>query len=120
LERCIQGNRKGALRAVKSLQKVASTDYYRELEVIALFSHGKVRLDSVAILSLPLNIETCGRSMNNALSNLSVGMKMTTAFSSQWNFSSMETCISILSLPLPETEAQLIVGQHRTRHNASR
>jgi hypothetical protein len=40
---CIQGDSKGKLRAVKKMQKLASSDYYRELEAIALFSHNKVR-----------------------------------------------------------------------------
>jgi hypothetical protein len=39
---CIQGDSKGKVRAVKMMQKVASSDYHRELEAIALFSHHKV------------------------------------------------------------------------------
>ena len=42
LERCIQGDRKDQVRAVKSVQKLEAGDYYRELEAIALFSHSKV------------------------------------------------------------------------------
>lgn len=44
LERCIQGDRKEEVRAVKKVQKLESSDYYRELEAIALFSHTKVSL----------------------------------------------------------------------------
>jgi hypothetical protein len=39
---CIQGDNKGKLRAVKKIQKLPSSDYYRELEAIALFSHTQV------------------------------------------------------------------------------
>jgi hypothetical protein len=42
LERCIQGDSEGKVRAVKKVQKLESSDYYRELEAIALFSHSKV------------------------------------------------------------------------------
>lgn len=42
LERCIQGDDKGEVRAVKEIQKPESSDYYRELEAVALFSHTKV------------------------------------------------------------------------------
>jgi hypothetical protein len=48
---CMQGDSKGKVRAVKKMQKVASGDYYRELEAIALFSH-----DNVCGLLLPLHI----------------------------------------------------------------
>lgn len=41
LERCIQGDDKGSLRAVKEVQKPRSGEYYGELEAIALFSHAK-------------------------------------------------------------------------------
>lgn len=44
LERCIQGDSEGKVRAVKEVQKFESSDYYRELEAIALFSHNKVSL----------------------------------------------------------------------------
>ena len=44
LERCIQGDNKGEVRVVKKVQKLESSDYYRELEAIALFSHTKVSL----------------------------------------------------------------------------
>ena len=44
LERCIQGDNKGEVRAVKRVRKLESSDYYRELEAIALFSHSKVNL----------------------------------------------------------------------------
>ena len=44
LERCIQGDRKEEVRAVKEVQKLESGDYYRELEATALFSHAKVGL----------------------------------------------------------------------------
>jgi hypothetical protein len=39
---CIQGDSEGKLRAVKKIQKITSSDYNRELEAIALFSHNKV------------------------------------------------------------------------------
>ena len=42
LERCIQGDSEGKVRAVKKIQKCSN--YYRELEAIALFSHSKVSL----------------------------------------------------------------------------
>ena len=41
LERCIRGDDEGELRAVKQVQKVETSDYNRELEAIALFSHSK-------------------------------------------------------------------------------
>ena len=44
LERCFQGDTKGEIRAVKEILKLASGDYYRELEAMALFSHTKVSL----------------------------------------------------------------------------
>ena len=44
LERCIQGNSEGKVRAVKKFRKLESSDYYRELEAIALFSHSNVSL----------------------------------------------------------------------------
>ena len=44
LERCIQGESEGKVRAVKKVQKLESSNYYRELEAIALFSHSKVEL----------------------------------------------------------------------------
>lgn len=46
LERCVQGDTKGEVRAVKGIRKLESGDYYRELEAIALFSHAKVSLSS--------------------------------------------------------------------------
>ena len=42
LERCIQGDDKGSLRAVKEVKKPESGEYYRELEAAVLFSHVKV------------------------------------------------------------------------------
>ena len=44
LERCFQGNSEGKVRAVKKVRKLESSDYYRELEAIALFSHSNVSL----------------------------------------------------------------------------
>ena len=44
LERCIHGECEGKVRAVKKIQKLESSNYYRELEAIALFSHSKVSL----------------------------------------------------------------------------
>ena len=44
LERCIHGDSKGKLRAVKQIEKLESCDYNRELEAIAFFSHSKVSL----------------------------------------------------------------------------
>lgn len=41
LQRCIQGDTKGEVRAVKKVQKFQSGDYYGELEAITLFSHAK-------------------------------------------------------------------------------
>ena len=46
LERCIQGDHEGQVRAVKEVRKPKSDDYYRELEAIALFSHTKVGLSA--------------------------------------------------------------------------
>ena len=43
LERCTHGDGKGDVRAVKKIPKVESSDYYRELEAISLFSHSKVK-----------------------------------------------------------------------------
>ena len=44
LERCIQGDSKSELRAVKKVQKLEAGDNYRELEAIALFSYTKVSI----------------------------------------------------------------------------
>ncbi|MCJ1423010.1 hypothetical protein MMC29_000891 [Sticta canariensis] len=41
LERCFHGDSKGEVRAVKKVQKLEPSNYYRELEAIALFSHTK-------------------------------------------------------------------------------
>ncbi|MCJ1241142.1 hypothetical protein MMC14_009146 [Varicellaria rhodocarpa] len=41
LERCVQEGSEGEVRAVKKIQKVQSSYYYRELEAIALFSQTK-------------------------------------------------------------------------------
>lgn len=48
-EKCIQGDNKGELRAVKEIPKHESYDYYRELEAVALFSHSKVILTIIFI-----------------------------------------------------------------------
>lgn len=42
LEKCIQGDDRGILRAVKKVQKPESGEYYGELDAVALFSHAKV------------------------------------------------------------------------------
>src|ERR1700712_1173712 len=42
LEKCIHGDGEGKVRAVKEIQKLDSSDYHRELEAIALFSHSRV------------------------------------------------------------------------------
>ena len=42
LERCIQGDCKGEVRAVKMIRKLQNSNYYRELEAIAIFSRTKV------------------------------------------------------------------------------
>ena len=42
LERCIQGDSKDELRAVKKVPKFEYSNCHRELEAIALFSHPKV------------------------------------------------------------------------------
>ena len=42
LERCIEGDRKDDLRAVKRVPKSEHNDYFKELEAVALFSHSKV------------------------------------------------------------------------------
>ena len=48
VERCIGGDSKGKLRAVKMVPKLGYSNYHRELEAIALFSHRQV---SVLVLS---------------------------------------------------------------------
>ena len=48
VERCIRGDSQGKVRAVKTVPKLGSSDYYRELEAVALFSHRQV---SVLLLS---------------------------------------------------------------------
>ena len=50
LQRCIQGDSEGKVRAVKKVPKRESSNYHRELEAIALFSHSKARL---LLLSIP-------------------------------------------------------------------
>ena len=49
LERCIQGDSEREVRAVKKLLKLESSDYYRELEAIALFSYSQVALPLLSI-----------------------------------------------------------------------
>lgn len=49
LERCIQGDGTGSFRAVKKIPKLESSNYYRELEAVALFSHSKVSILSLSI-----------------------------------------------------------------------
>ena len=44
LERCVGGDDKRKLRAVKQVQKLDDSDYRRELEAITLFSHSKASL----------------------------------------------------------------------------
>ena len=44
LERCIEGESKGELRAVKQVQKLEASNYYRALNAIALFSQTMVSL----------------------------------------------------------------------------
>lgn len=44
LERCIQGDSEGKVRAVKKVQKSKASEYYRELEAITLFSLTKASL----------------------------------------------------------------------------
>lgn len=44
LERCVQGDRKSEVWAVKEVPKHGSSHYLRELEAIAFFSHHKVIL----------------------------------------------------------------------------
>lgn len=57
LERCIQGDDNGKVRAVKEVKKLESGDYNRELEAIALFSHAKVNM-STAPINTPMLIST--------------------------------------------------------------
>jgi len=52
LEKCIHGDSKGDVRAIKKVQKLDRINYYRELEAIALFSHDKVSLQIKCSLSL--------------------------------------------------------------------
>lgn len=42
LEQCVDGDGIGKVRAVKIIEKLESTNYYKELEAIALFSHSRV------------------------------------------------------------------------------
>lgn len=44
LERCIQGDSKGEVRAVKKVPKVENSNCHRELEAINLFTQTKVSL----------------------------------------------------------------------------
>lgn len=52
LERCIHGEPKDSLRAVKKIRKLASVEYCRELEAIALFSHDQASRLLVYALSI--------------------------------------------------------------------
>jgi calcium/calmodulin-dependent protein kinase I len=74
-ERCIRGDMKGKVRAVKKIQKLESCHYYRELEAIALFSHQKVSL-----LMIP-HVKLSQASTNDALSSPSAGMMTAIAYS---------------------------------------
>jgi hypothetical protein len=44
LEKCVQGNKQGKVRAVKEIRKPENSNYYRELEAAALFSYPKVTI----------------------------------------------------------------------------
>jgi hypothetical protein len=44
LEKCVQGNEQGKVRAVKEIRKPENSNYYRELEAAALFSYPKVSI----------------------------------------------------------------------------
>jgi hypothetical protein len=80
LEKCIQGNSKKEVRAVKKIKKSGSGDYYRELKAIALFSHSKIRLflySFVIVFAILLNqVNT-----NDVSSSLSTDTIITTASS---------------------------------------
>lgn len=54
LESCVQGDRKGQVRAVKKIQKLQSSDFFRELEAIALFSNEKFCNEEVRLPFLVL------------------------------------------------------------------
>ena len=45
LERCVDGSKKGDVRAVKEIRRDPDVDYTRELEAAALFSHSRVRVE---------------------------------------------------------------------------
>lgn len=84
LERCLKGEKDYSIRAVKEIQKpkqsAKASDYNRELEAIAKFSHERVR-----------NVTTCVAisnyvvSMCDALSSPLVGTKMRTICTSRWS-----------------------------------
>ena len=52
LDRCVQGDSKGEVRAVKKIQKLEDGNYSRELEAIALFSHPKFSQPKASLLPL--------------------------------------------------------------------
>ena len=61
LEECISGSNIGKIRAVKKLQKAKNKDYHQELNAIALFSLGKVRMLQLAsntTLTTPQSTQT--------------------------------------------------------------
>jgi hypothetical protein len=91
LEKCIYGDRKGSFRAVKKIQKVASINYYRELEAIALFSHDQASTHLSLLCLHGHDIDSLVYSMHSVLSGRLVGMKITPAFLSQWNISQTVT-----------------------------
>jgi hypothetical protein len=85
LEECIQGDRKGGLRAVKEIKKPGDTNYYRELEAIALFSFKQVSTTAPSYLSTASYLIYMSRSIATALSSHLAGTKTPTAYLSPWN-----------------------------------
>jgi serine/threonine protein kinase len=97
LEQCTQGDKEGKVRAVKKIRKPQDTNYYRELEAVALFSHPKVsQALLVSGLKRALVLISVSNSTSDALSSLSAGMTLATTSLSPWSTSLMATSTSTL------------------------
>jgi calcium/calmodulin-dependent protein kinase I len=66
LERCVQGEKVGKVRAVKKIKKPEDTNYYRELEALAHFSYPKVSTISCSVCRYILMVQLL-RSLSAAL-----------------------------------------------------
>jgi serine/threonine protein kinase len=95
LEVCTQGNKEGKLRAVKEIRKPKDTNYYRELEALAYFSHANVSTTARTHLESS-SVIWVSYSMNAALLSRSAGMQQQIGYSLLWSISQAAISTSTL------------------------